>query len=829
MKYLPGVLSCPFLLAILFSSSFAVADDMTQREREFFEEKIRPVLVKHCYECHSVKSENMDSDYSLDTRMGIRSAGSSGEIAIVPGDPKNSPLLRALNYEDLEMPPDEKLPASVIADFEKWIKMGAPDPRDGDPFKMRKELEKKKSATLWSLNPPEFKGLPRVKNKKWSQHPVDRFVLAQMERHRLHPVGDASAEALLRRVYFDLIGLPPSPEQVEAFTKNPTSEAYTKVVDELLSSPHFGERWGRHWLDLARYAESSGMEFNFTYPHAWPYRDYVIAAFNKDKPYDRFLTEQLAGDLLEAKDQKEREENLLATGFLAIGPKRHNASGTEFKYDLADDQIKTVTKTFLGLTVACARCHDHKFDPIPTKDYYALGSIFQSTKTLYGTKTIKYSNHPSPLIPFGENAVELNKKYLAHLEKINKLNKEVKAADGLRLKLENMDEKKQDKKAIAEAKAKIEKLKKQIKELEKNAPKQPKYAMGVAEGKAIDLTVAVGGNPSTRGEKAPRGFLSAVPVKQTPTIASNSCGRLELAKWMTDPGNPLVSRVMVNRIWQHLFGIGIVPTPNNFGTIGKPPTHPELLDFLAITFMENKWSVKKMIRMLVLSRTYRLSTVDDEANRLIDPQNVYLWKATARRLEAEAIRDAILAVSGELDLTPAEGSTVTPIGQKLARDVPYEKLNPPSKKRSVYLPIVRNYEPHIFQEFDFASSSLVVGQRATTTTAKQALFFLNNDFILAQSEATAKLLMKQAPQDVDARIRLAYLRALSRQPSTDEIAHVKQYLEQAEKDLAKAEPDAAKRRLRALASFVQVIFSSAEFRYLIQPPQQKQTTILTRK
>ncbi len=823
------MLVCSILFAGTVLPSLCLADDMTQREREFFEEKIRPVLVKHCYECHSAKSDTMDSDYSVDTRMGVRAAGSSGDIAIIPGDPDNSPLLKALNYEDLEMPPDGKLPDAVIADFKKWIKMGAPDPREGDPFKMRKEADKKKSATLWSLSPPEFKGLPKVKNKKWSQHPVDRFVLAQMERHQLHPVADASPEALLRRIYFDLIGLPPSPEEVDAFKKDPSIEAYTKVVDNLLKSPHFGERWGRHWLDLARYAESSGMEFNFTYPHAWPYRDYVIAAFNKDKPYDRFVTEQLAGDLLEAKDQKTREENLIATGLLAIGPKRHNASGTEFKYDLADDQIKTVTKTFLALTVACARCHDHKFDPIPTKDYYALGSIFQSTKTLYGTKTVKYSNHPSPLIPFGENAVELNKKYLAHLDQVNKLNNELKAADGLRLKLENVEEKKQDKKAIADAKEKIKKLREQIKKLEKNAPKQPKYAMGVAQGKPVDLYVAVGGNPSTKGEKAPRGFLSAVPVGKVPTIESKSCGRLELAKWMTDPGNPLVSRVMVNRIWQHLLGVGIVPTPNNFGSIGKEPTHPELLDFLAITFQENGWSVKKMIRLIVLSRTYRLSTAEDRANAQIDPQNVYLWRATPRRLEAEPIRDAILAVSGELDLTPAQGSTVTPIGQKLARDVPYKTINPPSRKRSVYLPIVRNYEPHIFQEFDFASSSLVVGQRATTTTAKQALFFLNNEFILEQSDAAARLLLKKSPKDLDTCVQLAYLRALSRYPTADELNNARNYLDQAEKSLSKKEPDSEKRRQLALASFVQVIFSSAEFRYLIQPPQTEKTTILSRK
>ncbi len=825
MIHLPRVSFFVFMLTLLGLSCFASESfaDSKRKQLDFFEEKIRPVLVKHCYECHSAKADEMDSDYSVDTRMGVRMAGSSGKKAIIPGNPNGSYLMKLINHEikDLEMP-EEKLPKAVIADFKKWIEMGAPGPRDGNPLKMRLEADKKKSQQLWSLQKPKKSKLPKVKNKNWSQHPVDQFVLAQLESKKLQPVEQASPEALLRRVYFDLIGLPPSPKEVNAFVKNPSQAAYAKVVDSLLKSPRFGERWGRHWLDLARYAESSGKEFNFTYPHAWPYRDYVINAFNKDKPYNRFITEQLAGDLLPAKTQAEREENQIATGLLAIGPKSHNASSTEFNMDLADDQIKVVSKTFLGLTTGCARCHDHKFDPIPTKDYYSLASIFQSSETLVGTKVIKYSRYKSGAIPFGPNAKKLDKKYQEYLVTLNKVMQEKLNADRKLVKLDNTGKK--DKKAIAQTKAKLKEIQKRLKQLQKNAPKQPLYAMGMKESKPKDLYVAVGGNVRTRGEKALRGFLSAVKVDHTYAIDKKSSGRLELAQWMTDKSNPVVARVMVNRIWQHLFGRGIVATPNNLGSLGKAPSHPELLDYLALNFVEKGWSVKNTIRSIVLTRTYQLSTHADKGNLLIDPQNISLWRATPRRLEVEPLRDAILAVSGELDLTPPKGSTVTKLGQKLARDIAYDKINPVNNHRSVYAPIVRNFEMHIMQEFNFASSNLVVGQRSNTTTAKQALFMLNNKFILKQSEATARLLLKQQPRNVDACINLAYLRALGRHPSANELSAVKQYLDHAEQKLLKTHPDKQQRRQLVLAGFVQMIFSSAEFRYLIQPPTPQQTT-----
>lgn len=826
MRFLPIIRVFLFVLfATSASYSSANAEPMPELEQlNFFENKIRPILIKHCYECHSAKAESMDSDFSVDTRMGIRSAGSTGNKAIILGNPNASNLLKAIRHEgDLQMPPENKLPKSVIADFKKWIEMGAPDPRDGNPIKILERAKLKKQGKLWSLKKLSLPIPPEVKFKEWPRTPVDRFILASMESKNLFPVQDADNYSLIRRVYFDLIGLPPSPEQVQAFAKNPSVKEYEKIVDSLLASPQFGERWGRHWLDLARYAESSGMEFNFTYPHAWPYRDYVIRSFNNDKPYDRFVTEQLAGDLLPAKNWEERDDNRLATGFLAIGTKRHDAGSTEFTMDLLDDQIKATTEVFLGLTVGCARCHDHKFDPIPTKDYYSMASIFRSTQNLHGTKKIKYSRHPTGLIPFGKDADKREKVYRAHQSKIADLKKQLQRVEkelkerNKKTKNVKKEDRAKNEKAIVKLDSSLQSFKKKIASLEKSPPEKPLYGMGVEEGKPVDLYVAVGGNPSTKGEKAPRGFLSSVSLKDTPKIKTNFSGRLELAKWITDPDNPLTSRVMVNRIWQHLFGRGIVETTNNFGVLGRKPSHPELLDYLATTYIKQGWSTKKMIRSLVLTRTYQLSTHLDESGLSIDPKNVYLWRASPRRLQVEPIRDSMLAVSGELDLTPAKGSTITPVGQKLARDVPYEKLNPDSNHRSVYLPVVRSYPRHMMQEFDFAASTLIVGSRSSETTAKQALFMLNNELVIQQAQAAARLIINKIPKDQTAQVKLIYLRSLSRLPTEEEQETAISYLVKAKEKLNKNVADEIKREELALASFIQMIFSSTEFRYLIQP------------
>ncbi|WP_164103300.1 PSD1 and planctomycete cytochrome C domain-containing protein [Candidatus Laterigemmans baculatus] len=845
------------LVALAFGSIAAHAadphpdktDPLTDSEREFFEERIRPVLVNRCYDCHTHEGGAADAEYALDSRAGMRRGGVSGEAAIVPGDPDASLLLQALRYQgDLQMPPDEPLPDSVVADFEHWVSIGAPDPRNEDPEELRRIAQAKSAEQLWSFHEPVKSELPTVANPEWPRTDLDRFVLARLESEGLQPVPDADPRKLIRRVHFDLTGLPPSPETVEQFAAAPSTEAFTRIVDELLNSPQFGERWGRHWLDLARYAESSGMEFNFTYPHAWPYRNYVIDSFNDDKPYDQFIIEQIAGDLLPSSSPEERDEQRLATGFLAVGPKRHNAGTRDFLMDMVDDQIKTTTEAFLGLTVGCARCHDHKFDPIPDEDYYALAGIFMSTDTLYGTTKIQYSRHPSDTIPFGPNAEEQHAKFQAHQQELAKTEKALTAKQEKLKKLkaaekkaapenkgdankdnENKNDEKKDaakqEEAAEDAAAELKTLEKEVaalnaklKKLRAEAPKPPQYAMGARDGKPIDTHVAIGGDPGEKGEQVPRGFLKAFTVEGASEIPNEASGRLELARWIASPHNPLTARVMVNRVWHHLFGRGLVPTVNNFGVLGEAPSHPQLLDHLAVEFMEHGWSVKRLIRSLVLSRTYQLSTQKAADNFRHDPQNRLLWRMTPRRLEVEPLRDAMLAVSGQLDAARPEGSPVTALGQQLARGVSYEKLNPANTHRTVYQPVVRHYTSYMLQEFDFAASSLVVGDRAETTTAQQALFFLNNEFALEQSEATARLLMEAEPEQTDARIRLAYQRILSRPPSPDELAAVREYLQGTSALLTEQYPEEDRRQTVALASFVQTLFGSAEFRYLIHSP-----------
>lgn len=388
------------------SPKVGASQQLAAEQVAFFEKKIRPALVTHCYKCHSAEGDKFKGGLLLDTREGIRKGGETGP-AVVPGDLKASLLIQAIRYQDdnLKMPPKQKLPDDVIADLETWVRMEAPDPREGAAKRVKTEIDIEKGRQFWAFQPPKKFAPPSVKDTSWPRSAADRFLLAEMEAKGLKPVEEADRLTLLRRVYFDLIGLPPTPEEIDAFLKDETEQAFEKVVDKLLASKQFGERWGRHWLDVVRFAESSGKTANFAYPNAWRYRDYVIASFNADKPYDQFVREQLAGDLLPTRDDKQRAERFIATGFLAIGPKSHNERNPQqFNLDLVDEQIDATFVAFQGLTVACARCHDHKFDPIPTKDYYALAGIFRSTLTCYGTVRTVQSNFPSPLIDLPKNA-----------------------------------------------------------------------------------------------------------------------------------------------------------------------------------------------------------------------------------------------------------------------------------------------------------------------------------------------------------------------------------------------------------------------------------------
>ncbi|HVK07752.1 MAG TPA: DUF1549 and DUF1553 domain-containing protein, partial [Gemmataceae bacterium] len=601
---------------------------------------------------------------------------------------------------------------------------------------------------------------PAVQTAAWVKTDIDRFVLAGLESKNLKPVADADPRALCRRLYFDLTGLPPTPEDVEAFVRNPSVD---ELVNKLLASERFGETWGRHWLDVARFAESSGKAANLSYPHAWRYRDYVIAAFNADKPFDQFAREQLAGDLMTGGDDRAKAERTVATGFLAIGPKAHNERNRrQFEMDLIDEQIDTTTQAFLGLTVACARCHDHKFDPIPQTDYYAMAGIFRSTETCYGTTRSLQSAHPSPLVqlpkscglPAGQGPLSADRrasleKQIADLRAEARKSTDFLAPASLRIRIQ------------------LPILESQLAMFE--ADGTPKLqAMAVRERpRGADMPLLGRGEIDKPGDVVRRGLPQVLTTNQ-PTIRFGS-GRKELADWIASKDNPLTARVYVNRVWHHLFGQGLVPTPDNFGASGQKPSNPALLDTLAVWFMDNGWSTKKLVRLLVTSHAYQLATTLDAKNYEADPENVLLWRMSPRRLEAEKIRDAMLAVSGQLDLAPAIGSEVLKGGEAPAQAL--FRLRGPfateTSHRAVYLTVMRDQLPESLTLFDFPDPSAVAGERATTTVPAQSLYLLNNPFVLKQAEFAADRLLASAGTDAD-RVKRAYDTFFGRPPEAAE-------------------------------------------------------------
>lgn len=672
--------------------------------------------------------------------------------------------------------------------------------------------ETKTTSNTWAFQTPQVSEVPKVKNANWPKSPIDVFTLTKLEEAGLAPVADASRATLVRRLYFDLIGLPPTPEQVEAFVTNSSPDAIAKLVDDLLASPRFGERWGRHWLDVVRFAESSGKEFNFSYPHAWPYRDYVIASLNADKPYDQFVREQIAGDLLpKAPDEsaKQTEDRLIATSLLSFGTKRHNSSGNAFRMEIVDDQIDVTTRAFLGLNVACAKCHDHKFDPIPTKDYYSMAGIFLSTEALYGTIKQKYSNNPTDLLPLGQKGAELHAAAEAHEKKVEAAKK---PRDEKKTELTKAEKEKKEE-VIARLKEELAPLEAAVKELEKNRPKRPPYAMRVRDReKPADTKIAIRGALGELGEVAPRGFLTAISIPDIPAIDPKQSGRLQLAHWIASRDNPFTARVMVNRIWHHLLGRGLVESVDDFGSTGTPPSHQELLDTLAVAFMNEGWSIKQTIRKIVLSRTYQLSCANDSLGQEIDPENRLLWRSKPRRLQVEAIRDAILSVSGQLDIKPPVGSTVTGLGDKLVRGIDTKILQPPSNHRSIYLPVIRDYAPEMFDRFDFPSSSLVSGKRAVTEVPSQALFLRNSAFVAEQATHAAKRLLTDQTSKNDAeKIDLAIRWVFSRGATAEEKKGALALLSLTRDSITEIK----NRDESAWSSLFLSLFSTAEFRYLV--------------
>ncbi|MCI0701080.1 MAG: DUF1549 and DUF1553 domain-containing protein, partial [Planctomycetia bacterium] len=644
-----------------------------------------------------------------------------------------------------------------------------------------------------------------------------------------------------RRVYLDLTGLPPTVEEVEAFVADKDANAFEKVVDKLLASPHFGERWGRHWLDIARFAESSGKTVNMNYPHAWRYRDYVIAAFNSDKPYDEFIKEQLAGDLMPTNDPKLKGQRLVATGFLAIGAKTLNEqNGTQFELDIADEQIDVTTQAFLGITAACARCHDHKFDPIPQKDYYALSGIFRSTETCYGTIRFIQSQRPSPTITLPADcglppatSGKLTPEEKARIEKqIADLNKRISEQTDFIARIFPTAQVSQLRSRLAsfdpDGNPKLLAMGVRDKPVGKGpAPKGPGGFGGRPFGRGGTTTIADSpmydrgepDKPSTT--RVPRGtlqVLSKTPLK----ITRGQSGRLDLANWIASKENPLTARVMVNRVWLHLFGLGLVPTADNFGAAGQAPSHTELLDYLAITFMEDKWSVKRLIKRIVMSHTYQLDSKNNAKNFDVDPDNAFHWRMSPRRLDAEAMRDSMLAVSGQLDSKAPVGSVVAKSGEgpfggfggfgRPGANVQQAINDPKNVNRSIYLPIMRDNLPEALALFDAPDPSLIAADRPTTTVPAQGLFLLNNPFVIRSSEAAADKLLKSTTTDTE-RIREAYLSFYGRPPTEKELQNAEKFLKAYTDQLAKDRVPAGKRERETWAAFCQALFGSAEFQY----------------
>jgi cytochrome c553 len=836
---------------------------LSTEQVQFFEAKIRPVLIEHCYRCHSVDGQSVRGGLVVDNRDALLAGGESGP-AVVPGNLKESILWDAINYRDYRMPPGGRLPANVIEDFKTWIEMGAPDPRVQVGVVVHSRVSPEdieKSKTFWSFRKPERKTPDPGSDDQWAETEIDRYIASGWKDQGVEPVADCDPETLVRRIAFDVVGLPPTPQQRQSFlnrSKRDMEGAIADLVEELLASPRFGEKWGRHWLDVARYAESTGKERDVTFPHAWRYRDYVIRSFNEDKPYDRFIMEQVAGDLLSAKDDQVWNENLIATGFLAMGPKSlAEQNPRQFQADLVDEQIDTLSRTVLGMSVGCARCHDHKFDPIPQADYYALAGIFQSTETYFGGSRSQRNRQPSDLIILPVQDREPMQPRLS-AEQLKELKKE------LAEKEKELDEARRAQRTgnnggnnpllnVALLDQIVSQIASRISSVDSNG-RPISFCMGVQDRDAPrNARILVRGEIDSPAQEVPRGFLQVLDHGSN-KLPKEGSGRLALAKWLTSRDNPLTARVMANRVWQTLIGQGIVREPDNFGMSGPQPTHPELLDHLALEFMDHQWSVKHLVRSIVQSRVYRMSSRCDQERLEADPENKLIARGNVRRLNAEAIRDAMLAVSGQLETKPPKGSPIAafgsvdvgPNGPMAVPLLAANLLNPASREnmspeqraermreamrsgvrnpninilettnyhRSVYLPIARNQVPRALDAFDFAEPSLVIGTREVSHTAEQALYMLNNPFVLELSDALARRLT-QHTKDPRERVAHAFRLVYGREATSAELDTANQFFRKATASVRVSDAKRDEVAFQLLSQFCQALFGSAEFRIL---------------
>ena len=768
------------ICVILSILNFAKADEGL----DFFENKIRPLLSKHCYQCHSAAKGKMKSGLALDYRDGLLKGGESGPV-ITPGVPTKSLLLDAVRHTNpkLMMPSEEdKLSDREIADLEKWIEMGAPDPREapanakGLPEHHKLDLEKAREH--WSLKPIQR---PKIPESKYT-NPIDAFVFSVMERKGIEPAKPADRATWLRRVSYSATGLPPSVKELNDFEADQQSdaEARREVVERLLSSKHYGVHWGRHWLDVVRFGETSGAPGQWPIEDAWRYRDYVVDAFNEDKPFPQFVREQLAGDLMVSQNNDQKREYLIATGYLALARRFENKS---IMYHLMlEDVIDNLGQTFLGLTLACARCHDHKFDPVPTADYYSLYGIFRSTRFPYAGK--EHFKAPAGITVLGDDqesqkVAALYKKLLDGIEQSaegyhlrQSLRAEVDALKAINPRNEKQEQRLKELTDESNKGNNIrQEAKKMAEDLRKKIPDNSKFdtIYAVQEGKPRNARIQRRGEPYNQGDEVPRGFLSVLDHATLPEELETS-GRLELANWIASNKNPLTARVLVNRIWLWNFGRGLVTTPNDFGTRGAEPTHPELLDYLASWFMENGWSIKKLNQLILTSESYALSAENEPAIEK-DPANELYTRFSRRCLRAEELRDSLLFVSGQLNQTlgGSHGSFVIPVSKRsYSQGSPWRPKHPEiENKRSLYLFHHRSIPNPVLAIFDGADSTVSTPARTESNTALQGLFFLNSPLFHHCANKLSKRLVATNLKPEE-RLEFACKLVMGRKPTEDE-------------------------------------------------------------
>jgi len=813
-----------------------------EKHAEFFDKQVQPILAQHCFKCHGAEAK-IKGGLKLTDRESVVNGGESGSVI----DDENV-LLDAINFEGYEMPPSGKLSDEKIEVLTKWVKLGVPWSKENLDFGFEDEQHaedgppqvNEETKQFWSYQPVVRPPTPGVGNKAWVRNSIDGFILSKLEESQLSPNGPASKATLLRRAYYDLTGLPPTLEQVEAFVADDSPDAYENVLDELLASRHYGERWGRHWLDLVRYAESNSFERDGAKPHIWRYRDYVIDSLNDDKPYDQFVREQIAGDEVDEMSPA----SYIATGYYRLGQWDDEPTDQlQADFDNLDDVVATTGQVFLGMTINCARCHDHKIDPIPQTDYYKMVAFFRGVKP-YGHRRLDSANTRMFEVESGKEIDRaVAEKLTQQRQKLERLvrgvenkarkvlsnpEKEDFAFESNRVAMlkKLLERKKEDDEALRFLSAKkIREYEKSLKELtdvrsqDDDLRSASLTAFGVSEfgSEAPKTNVMIRGSAHALGDEVQPGYPSVLsftdPTVIEPTARATSGRRSVLADWITSPDNPLTARVMMNRLWQHHFGRGIVETPNDFGFQGSRPTHPQLLDWLAHEFMSGSWKLKRMHKLMMLSNTYRMSSVGSDAGLAKDVTNKLFWRMNMRRLSAEEIRDSLLSANGTLNLK-AGGPSIYP---KIPKSVLAGQSRPgagwgnsspeEAARRSVYIHVKRSLVTPILSSFDVADTDFSCPVRFATTQPTQALGMLNSEFLNEQAALLAKRIREEAGKPLKKQVSHALSIATSREPTEDEVKRGIKFIRQLQKQ------DGASLEV-AMNQFCLLVLNLNEFIYL---------------